>query len=76
MACRPKGQRRVPCSFHDANLRGTCPHYRPGHYGLSPAICPNILPGILLSSLRVHPQRPSYGHFLRTVPSHHQSYPF
>lgn len=33
MAKHPKGQRRVHCSFVDANLRGTCPHYKPGHYG-------------------------------------------
>lgn len=33
MANHPKGQHRVHCTFADANLRGTCPHYAAGHYG-------------------------------------------
>lgn len=33
MARHPKGQHRAYCSFTKANLKGTCPYYKPGHYG-------------------------------------------
>jgi len=34
MPKHPRGQHRLNCTFINANLRGTCPHYVPGHYGL------------------------------------------
>lgn len=33
MAKHPKGQGRIHCTFLNANLAGTCPHYIPRHYG-------------------------------------------